>query len=230
LRKTRRLKKESKLKKKKKEKKKKKKRKEEEENRKRRKEEEELIQNAKVLSMVEKDLECPICLLPLWNPVIHSCGNMFCSSCIEKVSNCPLCRNPIGSPTKAPLFVLNRTKEIRVECPNCKNNVERGELVNHYQKCPQDCKHGCNVKVAPIDFSSHEDKCNEIFVVCPAQRFKCSWNGARKLLETHKQTCSFYQLLPILSFYTEEINLLKEEVKTLKEQLFIPQERKNKRK
>mmetsp|Transcript_39987 Transcript_39987/g.159077 ORF Transcript_39987/g.159077 Transcript_39987/m.159077 type:complete len:141 (+) Transcript_39987:332-754(+) len=40
------------------------------------------------------DVECPICLMMLYRPVLHRCGNGFCMDCVERatVNRCPICR------------------------------------------------------------------------------------------------------------------------------------------
>jgi len=42
------------------------------------------------------DVECPICLMMLYRPVLHGCGNGFCMDCAERATvnadRCPICR------------------------------------------------------------------------------------------------------------------------------------------
>jgi TNF receptor-associated factor 6 len=47
------------------------------------------------LESVDKDLECPVCLLALRDPMQTSCGHLMCKTCMDKITQrdrfqCPL--------------------------------------------------------------------------------------------------------------------------------------------
>eukprot|EP01054_Gregarina_sp_Poly1_P000193 Gregarina_sp_Poly_1__192@NODE_1044_length_5263_cov_228_474596_g724_i0_p2_GENE_NODE_1044_length_5263_cov_228_474596_g724_i0NODE_1044_length_5263_cov_228_474596_g724_i0_p2_ORF_typecomplete_len627_score55_43zfC3HC4_2/PF13923_6/1_3e12zfC3HC4_3/PF13920_6/2_5e10zfC3HC4_4/PF15227_6/8_6e10zfRING_5/PF14634_6/3_4e08zfC3HC4/PF00097_25/5_9e08zfRING_UBOX/PF13445_6/2_2e07LON_substr_bdg/PF02190_16/2_4e07Ubox/PF04564_15/1e06ProkRING_4/PF14447_6/5_7e02ProkRING_4/PF14447_6/1_4e06zfRING_2/PF13639_6/9_2e07zfRING_6/ len=50
--------------------------------------------------IVDRDLECPICIKLLFKPVSTACGHTFCQVCLEEAlehrPQCPLCREPIN--------------------------------------------------------------------------------------------------------------------------------------
>ena len=72
-----------------------------------------------------KELECCICLSLLEDPVMHKCGNLFCSQCITNLTICPLCRdeineNNITGTDKLPLIIQNMSFGfIVVKCLKC---------------------------------------------------------------------------------------------------------------
>ncbi len=94
----------------------------------------------------DEDLECPICMLPLLNPVEHGCGRMFCLECfksnIETLDNslCPLCGMSCKeSSSYTPVnnrFVLNKLNALKVLCPTCSCSIERGNYSDHVSLCP----------------------------------------------------------------------------------------------
>jgi hypothetical protein len=87
---------------------------------------------------IDKGLICSICLNPFIDPVVYSCGNMFCANCAAAVKSCPLCRkkdcNPAG---KVPLFVKNSLDSLKVLCDICKAETARSDLQAHFEQCPQ---------------------------------------------------------------------------------------------
>ena len=36
-------------------------------------------------------VQCAVCLSPMIDPVIHTCGKMLCSSCLNNCPTCPFC-------------------------------------------------------------------------------------------------------------------------------------------
>lgn len=74
-------------------------------------------------------MDCPICLDPLNNTLVFSCGHACCQPCYELsgITTCPICRGEITSTTPAPWL-------------NCKSN---------------DCSNDCSNDI-PRDFESFE--------------------------------------------------------------------------
>ncbi|KAF0979453.1 hypothetical protein FDP41_001796 [Naegleria fowleri] len=92
------------------------------------------------LDLIDKELACPICFFPFYDPVVHSsCGNTFCRECVNSLSQCPICHEGDFSSEKVTVvkIIRNQLDKLAVFCPMCKNVVNRGELKNHQEKyCP----------------------------------------------------------------------------------------------
>lgn len=115
-------------------------------------------------ALTRNETKCPMCLEPCVDPIVHSCGNMFCAACLNSCVECPLCRSgrflllpifqdlpfansvaytkPPHQNIKAKLnallvrFQSFLTLKLQVICPNCFAHVERGTLSQHSMKCP----------------------------------------------------------------------------------------------
>ncbi|KAN0045400.1 hypothetical protein ACTA71_005778 [Dictyostelium dimigraforme] len=85
---------------------------------------------------IEKDLECPICYLPLFEPVVEpNCGTMFCKKCLNGYfntgkSNCPSCQliidiNKLSNPPK---IITNKLDELLIYCVQCKDKYPQNEI------------------------------------------------------------------------------------------------------
>ena len=63
-----------------------------------------------------EELQCPICLELVSDPVQTSCGHLFCGKCIEELMKCPTNRTVFT--TTPDLFNSRRIRNIKVKCPN----------------------------------------------------------------------------------------------------------------
>lgn len=84
--------------------------------------------------MESNKYECRICIQEAIEPVVTSCGHMFCWSCIDKWLNqnlpqllCPVCKSGISKSTLIPLYLNEETKDPRSENPRPKANREEAK-------------------------------------------------------------------------------------------------------
>jgi len=172
---------------------------------------------------MEKELECPICMEPLSEPLVHNkCGNMFCSACLNqaamnRLQNCPLCREVIiaGSLSPAPKYITNKLNDLLVVCPNCRSSCARNQIDTHLTQCPISCIRGCGMKVIPKEFENHWRVCLEYECSCSAKMALCPWRGLRKDLPAHEFNCPFIQLRPIIERLQTQMILLTNSSKML---------------
>ncbi|KAG2373822.1 hypothetical protein C9374_011707 [Naegleria lovaniensis] len=92
------------------------------------------------IEMIDKELTCPICFLPFYDPVVHSlCQNTFCRDCVSSLQKCPICSEGefMSEKVSVAKIVRNQLDKLQVFCSMCKNAVNRGELKDHQEKyCP----------------------------------------------------------------------------------------------
>lgn len=102
------------------------------------------------VSEYDSNLMCPICHVPLIDPVVLDCDHTFCQECFEEYKNggpstdrskCPACRSYLpGGSRKASRLIKNMCNEIQVRCPNnhCDVVTVRGYVEQHAtRECPE---------------------------------------------------------------------------------------------
>jgi hypothetical protein len=94
----------------------------------------------------EPHLMCPICHIPLIDPISLECDHCFCTKCFvqscDRVSadegpKCPTCRATITvAPRKASRLIVNMCDDLKVRCPNegCGKILARGHIEYHATK------------------------------------------------------------------------------------------------
>lgn len=129
---------------------------------------------------VNVNLLCPICRLPLLNPIATSCGHTFCEECIlsslEISNKCPYDRNIIKKEEfkKVDRLILNILNELEIFCPNkingCPYVCQRQYLYQHYYECEYEfvkCPHkDCNKQIIKKDLNDHINTCEFKEVEC----------------------------------------------------------------
>ena len=111
---------------------------------------------------VDENLLCPICRVPMVEPVDTDCDHTFCKDCITeafKYSNlCPIDRFTLSNTTlnRAHKLITNQLDALLVHCPCCASPVPRAMVLNHLDRY-----------------------CKEALVRCPGPR--CSYTVKRKL-------------------------------------------------
>lgn len=108
------------------------------------------LRSLEYVSEYDSNLMCPICHVPLIDPVVLDCDHTFCQECFEEYENrgpstdrsrCPACRSYLlGGSRKASRLIKNMCNEIQVRCPNddCGVVTARGYVEHHAAKeCPE---------------------------------------------------------------------------------------------
>ena len=147
------------------------------------------------------ELQCSICIGLVFEPVLTSCGHIFCQECLAGLSEriCPTCRS-------TPLESMRNRKEERkvksfkVRCTNftesCEWEGELGYAEDHVLKeclftklsCPKGC--GSNFKRQELDHHVNVD-CKKRPYACPY----CEHGGTyQSITEEHYTNCSNFPL------------------------------------
>ncbi|KAG0651614.1 RING finger 84 [Hyphodiscus hymeniophilus] len=98
---------------------------------------------------VDENLLCPICRVPMVEPVDTACDHTFCKDCITeafKYSNlCPIDRFSLTNTDlhKAHKIVTNQLDALLVLCPCCTSPVPRAMILNHLERYCKDALVRC---------------------------------------------------------------------------------------
>ena len=155
-----------------------------------------LEESAKVLEY----LVCPICQEIFCDPVLTTCGHLFCEQCLRSGA-CPVCRQHFTSIRDQ--FHARRINSLRVKCSNAGRGCEwLGELSQAEEhltgggddECSfadVDCVNKCGVKVLRRNIREHLDS------ECPRRRYECPHCKATGQFKdvgsmSHLTFCSFF--------------------------------------
>ena len=142
-----------------------------------------------------EEFKCPICLNVVDEPVLTSCGHLFCANCIKGIPDkCPTCR---GNFTTTPDgFVARKIGGISVQCPNAGRGCwwmgTLRESVGHLgSRCVYEevqCEH-CDHRGDRKEVNClHPTWCEEFPLRCPNQP-GCRVILTRATLEDHLEQC-----------------------------------------
>ena len=147
-----------------------------------------------------EDLVCPICQEILSDPLITSCGHLFCRRCLEEdgrdLKDCPVCRQTYTSMSDQ--FHARRIGGLKVKCPRASQGCRwRGELKDgagkghHAASCQYVdvlCKNGCGTCLQRSVIVDHETKqCPKRHYLCP----HCGEGGTYEAIESsHYTVCT----------------------------------------
>ena len=145
-----------------------------------------------------EDLKCPICLELVYEPVLTSCGHLFCQNCVRGQMECPTCRNELQH------FRNQRderkVKSLKVKCPNWKKGCEwQGDLGDTAQHTDTNCQMeticcpiGCKEVVLRGKSKRHAAICPKRAYKCPHCYFKDTFIN---VTTTHFTTCEDFPLM-----------------------------------
>jgi len=188
-------------------------------------------------SVVDEELQCPICLNPLLDPVMISpCEHYYCRSCVKDQKKCPTCNGNINSLTSPTRLVLNLLGKIQVRCNSCSSVVKRGEFDIHLESyCPIPCPFGCEEKQTRKNIEQHSKVCSKIPIPCSAVDVGCGVVEKRDEIGRHEISCYFLSqrilLLKLNSMETmiksqeEKIRLQDEKIRQQDEKIRLQEEK-----
>ena len=157
-----------------------------------------------------KEIECPICRSIVSEPVLTSCGHLFCRECYNKLdrprgvrygvkrnAQCPVCKQEHAA--MADKFNDRKVKNLKVRCINhregCKWVGCLGDEGQHrmkqdgcaYEEIP--CAHGCSVTIRRMNQQTHSVSC----LMHPHKCEYCSEEGPYQCITgEHLETCRRY--------------------------------------
>ncbi|KAI9650648.1 hypothetical protein NHQ30_000668 [Ciborinia camelliae] len=90
------------------------------------------------VNTVDQNLMCPICRVPLVDPVTIHCDHTFCRDCITQAlsitEKCPMDRYPISrhDPLRqSNRIIVQQVNDLLIACPSCDTHLQRSKLRNH---------------------------------------------------------------------------------------------------
>eukprot|EP00742_Colponemidia_sp_Colp-10_P002473 GILJ01002636.1.p1 GENE.GILJ01002636.1~~GILJ01002636.1.p1 ORF type:complete len:484 (+),score=37.74 GILJ01002636.1:49-1500(+) len=159
-----------------------------------------------LVSEVESDLLCPICLHLFRDPVeINECEHIFCRVCIEGALQggaCPVCQEQITDKSirRAHRFVINRVDAVMVNCPNkCGSHIPFGRLQKHANEECEDrtipCPDGCEAHIKAADLLKHRETCGNRKEICEIGDGGCGIVLVAKEMDGHHCLVAIRQTL-----------------------------------
>jgi TNF receptor-associated factor 5 len=133
------------------------------------------LRSLSYVDSVDENLLCPICRVPLVDPVDTACDHTFCKDCITEAFNysklCPIDRLSLSntSLSKAHKIVTNQLDALLVDCPCCKAPVPRAMIINHLDRYCKESLVMCSVKACnkPVKRKLHLQGCLHYDISCP---------------------------------------------------------------
>ena len=144
-----------------------------------------------------EDLKCPICLELVYEPVLTSCGHLFCQRCVRDQTKCPTCRDELQCMRNH--RDERRVKGLKVKCPNwdngCKWQGDLGDTARHRgTNCQMEailCPTGCKVKILRDHLKEHAGICPQRIYKCPHCKFEDTFIN---VTTTHFTVCQEFPL------------------------------------
>ena len=144
------------------------------------------------------NLICPICKNVLNEPVLLSCGDVYCKQCYEKNNfKCKnsKCENSSIAIQNVPFF-MNLIKEKKVRCKNkeCNEKIQLTDFIKHIEICPKEliqCKFNCGMKVQREKINEHENHCEYRNIKCDY----CKDTFIFKEIEMHYSLCKMKPII-----------------------------------
>lgn len=144
------------------------------------------------------EFKCAICLQLVDQPILTSCGHLFCAKCIKSQQTYPTCRKRFTTTRDQRSERL--LKAFKVQCPNsekgCAWEGDLGDTEDHMKKnCHYQqvsCPNGCGQSIERKSLLAHsQDSCPHRKYQCP----HCKEEGLYKVItKEHLVNCSSFLL------------------------------------
>ncbi|KAG5357150.1 E3 ubiquitin-protein ligase TRIM50 [Yarrowia sp. C11] len=98
-------------------------------------------------------------------------------------------------------------------------------FIAYVDHCKQECTEShlsclfCQETITAQLHDEHMGECSERPINCPAAKFGCRWEGARRLSHIHTASCVYAQLTPVLEAQEEKMDFLRQENQALRYRL-----------
>ena len=144
-----------------------------------------------------EDLKCPICLELVYEPVLTSCGHLFCQRCVRSQTKCPVCQDRLQCMRNQ--RDERRVKGLKVKCPNWKKGCQwQGDLGDTAQhrgtNCQMEailCPTGCKEMILRGYLKKHAGICPQRAYKCPHCQFEDTFIN---VTTTHCTVCEEFPL------------------------------------
>ena len=145
-----------------------------------------------------EDLKCPICLELVYEPVLTSCGHLFCQRCVRGQARCPTCKGELQFMRDQ--FNERRVRSLKVKCPNWEKGCEwQGDLGDSAQHTSTNCQmetipcpKWCPEKISRGQLKQHAGTCTQRAYECPHCGFKDTFIT---VTTTHFTNCRHFVLM-----------------------------------
>ena len=105
------------------------------------------------MSLPARELECPVCLEVVTNPVCcAACHQVLCEQHVDELRECPVCK-AVPFKTVVELGLRRVMEGLPFPCKYCKSPIRKGNLEVHEANCPKRLRH-CGA--AGCEFESGE--------------------------------------------------------------------------
>ena len=160
--------------------------------------------DADFVDNLDKDLECPVCMLALREPVLTHCGHHFCHSCTMKLMKS----------SSLALYACSKQTRFRFgkfDCPLDSQTCKEGDV----SSCSELVEVGTLAYLQIFRDRKVERKVLSLMVYCSRRALGCSWKGELRNLQVIQHVVSKKEVKNFFLFLWYRVMLEKMEIALL---------------